>query len=226
MAFGKLEQRTTPDAVIEVLREAILSGELAAGSQLREAHIAQEMGISRAPLRETLSKLEEEGLVVRIPFRGSFVAEVSSTTVQEIAGLRLRLEPWAVERSLTVLNGSARGEVTAAIRELNKVTAAGNVPASIDAHLAVHRLFYKYADSAMLLNLWMDWEGQLRLFLAVDHQAFGHLDRIAHDHAHLQATIETGDMELIGKEIAEHIAEGFVHGHRDGDAAPDDAAVG
>ena len=217
MAFGKLAQRTTPDAVIAVIREAILTGELPAGSQLREQHIAQDMGISRAPLREALSRLEEEGLVVKIPFRGAFVAEVSSTTVTEIATLRIRLEPFAVERSLPALLGPAKSEMAAALARLDEATAAGDVAASIDAHLAVHRLFYVHADHAMLLSLWNGWETQLRLFLAADHSKVGHLGRIAHDHKHLQDILKSRDMDRINEELSTHILGGFIHGHRPGD---------
>ena len=66
--FEWLEQRTTtPDGVYRTLRAAILDGTVPPGGQLREAHIAADLGISRSPLREALSKLEEEGLVVKIP---------------------------------------------------------------------------------------------------------------------------------------------------------------
>ena len=84
-----LEQRTTtPDGVYRVLRAAILDGTVPAGGQLREAHIAADLGISRSPLREALTRLEEEGLVVKIPFRGAFVVEVSARGRR-----RYRLDP-------------------------------------------------------------------------------------------------------------------------------------
>ncbi|GAA2386601.1 GntR family transcriptional regulator [Streptomyces coeruleofuscus] len=63
--FEWQEQRTTtPDGVYRVLREAILDGTVPPGGQLREAHIAADLGISRSPLREALTRLEEDGLVV------------------------------------------------------------------------------------------------------------------------------------------------------------------
>ncbi|WP_234312140.1 GntR family transcriptional regulator [Streptomyces griseus] len=61
--FEWQEQRTTtPDGVYRTLRAAILDGSVPPGGQLREAHIATDLGISRSPLREALTKLEEEGL--------------------------------------------------------------------------------------------------------------------------------------------------------------------
>ena len=62
--FAPLKHQKAPTVVLGQIRQAILSGALPAGSQLREAHIASEMGISRSPVREALSRLEEEGLVI------------------------------------------------------------------------------------------------------------------------------------------------------------------
>jgi DNA-binding GntR family transcriptional regulator len=203
--FERLEQRTTPDAVLGVLRKAILDGSLPPGSPLREARISADMGISRAPLREALRILEEEDLVVRIPFRGAFVAEVGPTVVAEITSLRLRLEPFAIERGLTWLRGPGRARLQEACAELSHAVTAGDLAASIDSHLAIHRLLYESADHKLLLDLWQSWESQLRLFLAVDHRSFASLSDVAAEHQRLVETIETGDMSAITKVFAQHV---------------------
>lgn len=220
MEFARLKQQTTPEAAVAALREAILSGALPQGAQLREVHIAAEMGISRAPLREALHKLEEEGLVDRIPFRGSFVAQVSEDMINEIISLRIRLEPFAVERALPRLLGSDAGQLAEATVALEQTVNAGDVVASLETHLALHRLFYELAHHTLLLRLWTDWESQLRLFLAADHSAFGHLDRIHRDHLRLDAVIKSGDMAAITAELTEHIANGPRHAHENTDHRP------
>ncbi len=210
--FERLKQKTTPETVALVLKEAILSGELVQGGQLREVGIATEMGISRAPLREALAKLEEEGLVVRIPFRGRFVAEASAKAVQEIVSLRIRLEPFAVERALPALLGPASGRLDEENRKLEAAVRTGDVMSSVEAHMSLHRLFYELADHAWLLRHWTEWELQLRLYLAADHAAFGHLERIRRDHIKLAEVIRTGDLTAITEELIEHIEHGVDHG--------------
>ena len=111
--FGGLERTTTPEGVYRVLRAAILDGTVPPGGQLREAHIAADLGISRSPLREALTRLEEEGLIVKIPFRGAFVVEVSAQDVAEIASIRLLVEPYAGELALEALRGPERPRLTA-----------------------------------------------------------------------------------------------------------------
>jgi DNA-binding GntR family transcriptional regulator len=205
VALPRLNQRTTPDHVAEVLREAILDGSLKSGSQLRETHIATELGVSRAPLREALTRLEEEGLVEKIPFRGAFVAEVSQRSVDEIANLRAILEPYAAELAFDTLRTTKLSYLRDLVRRLTSAAKAGNVQQSIDAHLAFHRAFYESADNDQLLSLWRGWESQLRLFLAVDMRSFDDPMQIAAEHASMLAMIESGDEKALRREFGRHI---------------------
>jgi len=205
LALEKLEQRTTPEAVLPVVRRAILDGTFAPGSPLREAQIATELGISRPPLREALSKLEEEGLVVKVPFRGAYVAEVGPKDIEEIAQLRVRLEPFAIERSLPWLTGAGSGSFLALVDELQDAADANDVARCIDTHLAIHRMIYEAADHKLLLRLWNAWEWQLRLFLAVDLRAFIEPAEVAAKHHELYRVIQTGDLVAIDHEIRRHV---------------------
>jgi DNA-binding GntR family transcriptional regulator len=202
----RLQQSTTAESALRAVRDAILDGTLTPGSQLRETHTAAQLGISRAPLREALHRLEQEGLVVRIPFRGSFVAEVSERVATEIAELRALLEPYAVERALPRLaTPQGRSELAEAVRTLGERTAEEDRAGSIEAHLRVHRALYEASGNQVLVDMWKSWESQLRLFLAVDHQSFPTLTSVAASHYGLLALIETGDMDQIRHELAAHI---------------------
>jgi DNA-binding GntR family transcriptional regulator len=88
LTLGRIAQRTTPGSVADVLGTAILDGTLKPGSPLREAHLAAEFRVGRAPLREALAMLGDDGLAKRIPYRGAFVAEVGAEdfpTVPQVA---------------------------------------------------------------------------------------------------------------------------------------------
>jgi DNA-binding GntR family transcriptional regulator len=203
--FKWLEQRTTtPDGVYRVLRSAILDGTVPAGGRLREAHIAADLGISRSPLREALTKLEEEGLIVKIPFRGAFVVEVSAREVAEIASVRLLVEPYAAELSAEALRGPERPELLRAIEELDRATEKNDIPASIDAHLRFHRLFYDLSGHGILQSLWSGWESKLRLYLTVDHRTYSDPRDIAAEHERLVVTALEGDIDAFRQELANH----------------------
>jgi DNA-binding GntR family transcriptional regulator len=203
--FEWLELRTTtPDSVYRVLRTAILDGTVPPGGQLREARIAADLGISRSPLREALTKLEEEGLVVKIPFRGAFVVEVSAEDVAEIASLRLLVEPYAAELSSEALRGPQSRTLMQTVDDLNRATHHNDIPASIDAHLRFHRLFYELSGHRLLHGLWNGWEPKLRLYLAADHRSYSDLHDVAIEHERLAAIAVDGDADSFRQELARH----------------------
>ena len=79
------------EAVCEALRDAIRKGILEPGERLMEVQVAEELGISRTPVREAIRKLEQEGYVIMMPRRGTYVADVSESDVKEFAR---RLKRW------------------------------------------------------------------------------------------------------------------------------------
>jgi DNA-binding GntR family transcriptional regulator len=203
--LSPLDQKTTPDGVHRVLREAILNGTFAPGSQLREAHIATDLGISRAPLREAFSRLEEEGLVERVAFRGAFVCQVSPQTIEEIAVLRYLVEPYAAEQTSANLGQKMSRMVQERVQTLRKAANRGDMAACIDAHLEFHRFFYEHSGNALLAEQWAGWETRLRLFLSVDHRSYDDLEELAAAHEHLAGLIHEGHMERFRHELAHHV---------------------
>lgn len=206
-----------PDGIADVLRQAILSGELSPGVPLREMQLAAELGVSRAPLREALRMLEEEGLAERRPFKGSAVAIVPAREVQEIAVVRRRVESLAVQLGLERLQADGAAELRAAVARLSTAAAAEDIAASIDAHLAIHRMLYDACGNEVLADMWRSWESRLRLFWVVDHRSFTTLTDVADSHTRLLDLIVAGDMEALHTELRTHI-----HG-RPGDPAEVDA---
>ncbi|MDX3641088.1 GntR family transcriptional regulator [Streptomyces sp. MB09-02B] len=201
---------TTPDGVYRALRAAILDGTVPPGGQLREAHIASDLGISRAPLREALTKLEEEGLVVKFPYRGAFVAEVSPREVAEIDSVRLHVEPYAAELSAEALRGPERPQLLRTVEDLRRAMEKDDIPASIDAHLRFHRLFYDFSGHGILQSLWNGWETRLRLYLSVDHRTYSdNPHQLVVEHERLAAVALEGDTDAFRQELAAHFAEGL-----------------
>jgi DNA-binding GntR family transcriptional regulator len=208
--FEWIEDRTTtPDGVYRVLRAAILDGTVPPGGQLREAHIAADLGISRSPLREALTKLEEEGLIVKIPYRGAFVAEVSAQDVAEIDSIRLLVEPYAAELALEALRGRERPRLLQTTEDLRAALEKNDIPASVDAHLGFHRLFYDLSGSGALRNLWNGWETKLRLYLSVDHQTYSDPRDLAVEHERLAAVALEGSIDEFREELAAHFQTGL-----------------
>ncbi|MFB0546849.1 MAG: GntR family transcriptional regulator, partial [Anaerolineae bacterium] len=98
--FNKIEQSSLRHEVVDMIREAIISGKLEPGTHLAENALASQMSVSRAPIREALRQLEQEGLIVSIPNKGSFVKDFDEKDIDEVFTLRATLENLAMELAL------------------------------------------------------------------------------------------------------------------------------
>ena len=83
------------EVVCETLREAIRSGVLKPGERLMEIQLADELGVSRTPVREAMRKLELEGYVIMLPRRGTYVANISIRDINEVFEIRTTLDALA-----------------------------------------------------------------------------------------------------------------------------------
>jgi len=220
LRFEGLERTTTPEGVYRALRAAILGGTVPPGGQLRERDIATDLGVSRSPLREALTRLEEEGLSVKIPFRGAFVVEVSAQEVAEIASVRLLVEPYARELALKALRGPERPRLAQTIEDFHRAAGKNDLPATIDAHLQFHRHFYDLSGHGVLRGLWNGWETKLRLYLSVDHRSYSDLHDVADEHERLAAVALDGDTEAFRRELAQHFQSALRAGAEDLGNAP------
>ena len=88
------------DVVFKTLREAILKGNLAPGERLMEIQLANQLGVSRTPIREAIRKLELEGLVIMIPRRGAEVARITEKDLRDVLEVRASLEELAIGSGL------------------------------------------------------------------------------------------------------------------------------
>lgn len=91
------------EAVFQVLNKAIASGRFPAGMKLNQDKIADELGVSRMPVREALRDLESQGLVTVYPYRGVKVSELSIADIEELFAIRTSLERCAIARSVRQL---------------------------------------------------------------------------------------------------------------------------
>jgi DNA-binding GntR family transcriptional regulator len=97
---------TTPELIADALRGAILQGRYKANQPLRQDLIAEELGVSKIPLREALVQLKAEGLVTFMPKRGAVVSQLSAAEVEEIYAMRIALETLAIEKAIPRLSQS------------------------------------------------------------------------------------------------------------------------
>lgn len=112
--------KTRTQLVVETLREKILNGAIKAGQPLRQAALAEELNVSRIPVREALLQLEAEGLVSFEPHKGATATELSIDQVDELFELRAMLEADLLAASIPNLSEEKLDEATKLLDKLNQ----------------------------------------------------------------------------------------------------------
>src|SRR5262249_47640047 len=105
------------DRLFSLIRSGIISGDLAPGEKLTEASLAKRYGVSRAPLREALLRLEERQLIERVPFSGMRVASPSLRMLRELYEVRAVLEGLAARRAAALATPRDIAELRAAVAD-------------------------------------------------------------------------------------------------------------
>lgn len=144
------QRKTTPTIVADILRTAILKGELKGGQQLIQADIAEQFGMSRIPVREALKQLEAEGLVKQYPNKGAVISELSANEVQEIYEIRSFLETGAIE--LSIMNLS-EADLNRAEEILIEIDNAPDVNKWLELNWQFHSCLYSPANRPRLLSI-------------------------------------------------------------------------
>jgi DNA-binding GntR family transcriptional regulator len=139
------------DMVAALIRQLIITGELAAGGQLRQRDLAQRFGVSQTPVREALRRLESEGLVVGDAHRGFTVVEPDDGPVEENFQIRAALE--SLGASLAARKIDSGG--IEALRDLNEAmrALADDDPRYAGLNREFHFAVYEHAGSPLLLSL-------------------------------------------------------------------------
>ena len=156
------------DHIEQKIRNLIVSGVLELGDRLVESAIADRLGVSRAPVREALAVLQQEGLVVRIPRRGYFVVDFTDKDIEEVYSLRLLLEVEALRRTIERASEQDLAEMQRLVDDLGEAALKKNDPETIVAlDLSFHKLICRIADHSRLSSAWDSLSLQTQLLIGV-----------------------------------------------------------
>lgn len=116
----KIARPTTVELVTTAIRQRILSGDLAPGEVLRQEALAEQLGVSRVPIREAITRLTGEGLLNNVPHKGAYVAELSIDEVKETFDIRLRLEPWVFAEAISLVTESDLNNAESLVESMDR----------------------------------------------------------------------------------------------------------
>jgi DNA-binding GntR family transcriptional regulator len=187
------------DMVVALIRELIITGELAAGKQLRQRDLAARFHVSQTPVREAMRRLESEGLVVGDAHRGFTVVEADSGATEENFQIRAVLEGLGASLAAPKIDEAGIAKLT----ELNERmrALAEDDPAYPELNREFHFTLYEYAHSPLLLSLmrllWQALRGGPRV-------SRSHAES-TRQHEEIIDALRRGDSEAAQKVTYEHI---------------------
>lgn len=144
---------TAQQFVLGELRRAITTGRLRPGAPIRQDALAEELQVSRVPLREALKTLEGEGLVTHEAHKGYCVATLSLNDLREVYRIRELLEEEAIRHAVARLGDADVGRLEAAQEEVERAAEAGDVPAMAAANRVFHMTLFECAGKPRLVRL-------------------------------------------------------------------------
>ena len=202
---ARLENLTLWQRVHEHLREEILAGRLQPGAELAEVALSQQLGVSRGPIREAISRLAAEGLVTVRPRRGAVVRSLSKEEFLELYQVREALEMMAVKLAVPRLGPEDFAILQGLIETMARHAERGEVAEFFQANLAFHGHLFTASGNEKLQEFYRQLIGQMGRYRMRSLTLRGNLQRSIAEHGAILRAAKRGDAERAAHLMSEHI---------------------
>lgn len=195
------------ERIADTLRNAILSGELQPGQRITEAEVAARLGTSRAPVREAIRELVNEGFLDSHAYRETRVSRVTLEELQEVlVPIRIVAETFALRRLMASPRESALEELGAIVGAMQRALADHDRARVIDEDLAFHRALVHAVPYSHPSRIWASITPVIyRAFVMGTTEAT--MQETVEGHVHLLRVVRGGDVEAAVAYLTEHIRE-------------------
>jgi DNA-binding GntR family transcriptional regulator len=198
-----LEADSLVQLAYESIRQSIIDGRFKMGEHIVESAVANDLQISRAPVREALRRLAQEGLAVERPRRGTFVREISAQDFIDIYNVRLAVEGAAVR--IAVRKGAPLDAIEDTIAKMERTASKGDVARTVGLELRFHEQVCKASGNSYLISVFESILGAVHMALALDDGAYENLEDVTAEHIALLMSMRSGDPEVAASAIHQHI---------------------
>jgi DNA-binding GntR family transcriptional regulator len=197
------------DEVLNTLRQALITGSFAAGERIREVELAARLGVSRGTLREALRHLEQEGLVVTSPHRGTFVVNPTIDEIKDMYGLRIALEGYAAEQAAQFITPEDLDALQSVVDDFNALASTGRAALAprLGLDLQFHEMICEAGGNARLHRTWTELCAPLRLLLSAFEEPFMNSGEVVDQHQHVIDALRRGDGPAARAILVDHLID-------------------
>ena len=196
------------DVVFRTLRQAILRGELKPGERLMEIRLANQLGVSRTPIREAIRMLELDGLVIMVPRKGAQVAQITEKDLNDVLEVRLGLEELAVKLACQRITESELQKLYQASRSFEQMletTETDDLQKLAQADVAFHDVIYQATNNERLIQLLNNLREQMYRYRMEYLKEPGTHKLLLKEHEAIYSALKKHDKAEAGSAIRIHI---------------------
>jgi DNA-binding GntR family transcriptional regulator len=209
MRLSALQSLSKRDQVVEVLREAIIGGELQPGERVVESRIAKQLGISQAPVREALALLERQGLVVKVHNRGTFVSRLHGRELRELFTLRAVLDAFSARLAAARATDKDIKALRGLLVRMRTAETSGDLAKLTDVHLQLHEAIYRMSGHELLTDIFAQIHPRMALALTFAENLFSAEGHETDCHEPLVEALARRDPDA-AERIARDLATGWI----------------
>ena len=199
--------RTASAAAADLIRQAVVDGRVAPGQRLKEEELAQQLGISRTPIREALLVLQTEGLLEATPNRGATVRAYDAAELEEMYDLRAVLEGHAARRAATRVTTEQLDELRASCDRFSRLLGGDDLPALVTENNLFHQVILGAARSERLAGMVRQVIALPLVYKSYVWYSPAQASASLHTHLQLVTALEQGDGERAELVMREHVFE-------------------
>ena len=193
------------DKAYTAIKDAIVSVKLKPGTPLIETQLAEELGISKTPVRAALEELEREGFVTRILFKGTYVTEVTVKDLVEIFQLRAVLEGLAARLATPLFSPRDLDRIAQNLTAAEAALAKGDLALCSELGKSLHDAIIDKADNQRLTLIIRNLDDHVQRFRAISDQISGRLNKSVKEHRRVLEALRRRDSDAAAQAMRGHM---------------------
>ena len=204
--FEIQNHRPLREMVYEELKTQILTGKIIPGTRLMEIELAENMGVSRTPIREAIRKLEKEGLVIIEPRKGAYASQISTEDMVAILEVRQNMEGLAAHFAAARINSDELENLRDVFEKYNQAVKDGSTKDMIKYDTRFHRIIVEASHNKILVQMIEQLQELVLRFRYVYYDDFKRAEKMPKEHGEILEAITKGDGDAARVAADVHIA--------------------
>lgn len=200
------------ESVLQRITEAIITGEITSDDKLVEAHVAEQLGVSRGPVREAFRRLEQMGVVEKVHHRGTFVSALNKQTIEDLYRVRASLEALAARILAERNNPKDVNRLREKLRQMEMAIDSGRTAQLFKEDAAFHDTLIELSQNGLLNEIWSPVSIQMRRVLLIKRERpYESLAEVVEVHRPIVEAIAAGDADRAEAAAKKHVSVSAKH---------------